>query len=58
MIDDDLKCLGQFHHHLNRGRHLVVFIAAYLVAIDLGMKSQSVLGPTLFLTQQFDFLSE
>jgi len=55
LIDTDLKSLGQFYHHFHREGDLVVFEAAYLAAIDLGMKSQLILGPVFSWRNCFDF---
>lgn len=43
MINADVKGLCQLYHDLDRGRNLVVFIAAYLAAIDLRMIGKLIL---------------
>jgi len=49
MVNADIKGLCQFYHHLNRWRHFVILIAAYLSAVNLSVKGKLVLAPALFL---------
>jgi len=43
MVNAYIESLCQLYHHFNRGGNLVVFIAADLAAVKLGMISKLVL---------------